>query len=297
MSSDGANTLRWSDLVDQAANVLCEKLGGDRRQEARWLVERVSGYESSDLIVNAGELVSTRSVARFDQMLGRRGSGEPLQYVLGRWQFRALELYVDSNVLIPRPETEIVAGLAIGAALAVRDRPPLIADLGTGSGAIALSVASEVPTAQVWATDLSPGALRVARANAGGLGRRGANVTTLEGSWFEPLPRGLLGQLDVVVSNPPYIGEDERAGLPAEVRDWEPHLALFADDEGRAHVAHLIDVAPTWLRPGGSLVIEMAPRQTEWASERARTVGYSTVRIVKDLAGRERALLAVLESR
>ena len=146
-------------------------------------------------------------------MVARRAHGEPLQYVLGRWGFRTLDLLVDRRVLIPRPETEVVAGLAIDA-LAALDRPGVAVDLGTGSGAIALSLAAERwPHVEVWATDVSPDALAVARANLAGLGRRAAVVRLLEGTGSSALPGDLRGRVDVIVSNPPYVPAD--APLPA----------------------------------------------------------------------------------
>ena len=187
------DTLCWNDLLDEAAARLGSALGGDRSQEARWLVERVSDLSSTELRLRADELVSVRSVAFFDGMLARRCSGEPLQYVLGRWSFRTLELLVTPDVLIPRPETEHVAEHAVRAATAayIEGRRPIVVDLGTGSGAIALSIAAEVPQAEVWATDVSGAALAVARANLAGLGRAARRVNLLEGSWFEPLPHDL----------------------------------------------------------------------------------------------------------
>ncbi len=286
------NTIGWSDLLAEASTVLAQRLGGDRRQEARWLVERISGYSSAELIVNESERVGMRSVAFFDQLLARRGAGEPLQYVLGRWGFRRLDLYVDRSVLIPRPETEIVAGHAIDAARAVSDRTPKVVDLGTGSGAIALSVASEVANAEVWATDVSAAALAVARANLAGLGRAAGRVTLVQGSWYDALPTSLLGNVDVIVSNPPYVAERERADLDAVILDWEPALALFADDDGRDCVRSVLDGASVWLRPGGVVVVEMAPAQTAWAAAHAAVLGLVDVRIVADLVGRDRAVTA-----
>jgi release factor glutamine methyltransferase len=292
--------LSWAALVAEGAGRIGEALGGDRMQEARWIVERVSGYDANELRLNETELVSARSVSFFDTLLTRRCSGEPLQYVLGRWQFRYLELVVDRNVLIPRPETEVVAGIAIDVAKAhVSARkqqgsalPVRVLDLGTGSGAIALSITTEVPQTLVWATDASAGALSVARANLAGLGRAATRVTMLEGNWFRALPDDLSASFSVIVSNPPYVAEFERADLAADVLDWEPQSALFADDDGRSDIAIILDEAHQWLEPGGSLVIEMAPHQTAWAAELALSKQYVDIVITKDLTGRDRALVA-----
>ena len=297
-SADGH--LSWAALIREGGVRIGEALGGDRGQEARWIIERVSGYDATELRLNETELVSARSVSFFDALLARRCGGEPLQYVLGRWQFRYLELVVDRNVLIPRPETEVVAGIAIdhAAALVAQRKahrsvePVRVLDLGTGSGAIALSITTEVPQTLVWATDASPGALSVARANLAGLGRAATRVTMLEGNWFAALPVDLQGGFSVIVSNPPYVAESERIDLAADVLDWEPQNALFASDEGRSDIAILIDEAHAWLEPGGSLIIEMAPHQTTWAAELANTKNYVDIAIVKDLTGRDRALVA-----
>jgi release factor glutamine methyltransferase len=282
----------WGDLMSQATVKLSDALGGNRVQEARWMVERVSGYDAAELIVNGDERVGVRSVAFFDSMLSRRCAGEPLQYVLGRWAFRTLELYVDPNVLIPRPETELVAGLAIDIALSMSSiSDPVVVDLGTGSGAIALAIAVEVPTATVWATDVSDGALKVASANLAGLGRVAQRVTMASGSWFDALPDSLRGGVSVLVSNPPYVAESDQ--LPADVHDWEPHLALFGPaDDGGEYVRHIIEHAGEWLAPGGALVIEMAPTQTAMAAALATDKGFVGVRIVDDLADKPRALVA-----
>ncbi len=282
-------SLGWADLIREASARLSSSLGGNRLQEARWLVERVSGYDAAELIVNGEERVGVRSVAFFDDMLSRRCAGEPLQYVLGRWSFRTLELLVDRNVLIPRPETEMVAGLAIDIAAEMPN--PVVVDLGTGSGAIALSVAAEVPHATVWATDISEDALKVARANLAGLGRDAQRVTMTSGSWFDALPDSLLRSVSVVVSNPPYVAESE--DLPADVVDWEPHVALYGStDDGGGYVRHIIERSSGFLVPGGGLVIEMAPNQTQMAASFATTQGFLGVRIVDDFAGKPRALVA-----
>ena len=288
----------WRQLVAEASAALNSSLGDGRSREANWLIERVSGFGVAELIVHGHEPVSARAVAHFDQLLARRCAGEPLQYVLGRWSFRSLELHVDRSVLIPRPETEVVAGLAIEAArIAHRRRheageTAAAADLGTGSGAIALSLATEVPGLEVVATDASAAALAVARANLAGLGRAAAMVTMHEGSWFEALPSDRLRGFDVLVSNPPYIGTLEAPDLPADVRDWEPAMALFAGPDGTTDLEHLIRGSPRWLADDGVLILEMAPAQTRWARELAESTGFVGARIVEDLAGKPRALVA-----
>jgi release factor glutamine methyltransferase len=259
--------------------------------DARWVVERASGWDTADLLLHGHEMAPGRAVAHADAMVARRERGEPLQYVLGRWSFRQLELLVDRRVLIPRPETEGVAGVAVAEAEASgRDRP-LVVDLGTGSGAIALTVAAEHRTSEVWATDVSTDALAVARANLSGLGTTAATrVRLAEGRWWEALPADLAGRIDVVVSNPPYVADHER--LPPGVSDWEPSLALRAGPTGLEALRVIIAGAPKWLAPAGSVVVEIAPHQADEVISVARNWGYSRIEILPDLVGRPRVLVA-----
>ena len=279
------NTIAWSALLAEAT----ERIGA---QDARRIVEEVTGALPGGLHSVLDDLATERGVARFDSMVARRDAGEPLQYVLGRWGFRTLDLMVDHRVLIPRPETETVAGLAIEH-LAERsrtiDRELLVADLGTGSGAIALSIAVECPATRVMATDASPDALAVARANLAGIGRAATRVSLHEGSWFDAVPSAVEGSLDLIVSNPPYVGDDE--DLPAVVHDWEPTTALRAGADGLADLRHIIDLAPGWLTADGALVLEMAPDQTDIVAGWAADEGL-TPTVHRDLAGRPRAVVA-----
>jgi release factor glutamine methyltransferase len=228
---------------------------------------------------------------RLEELVERRLSGEPLQYVLGTWAFRDLELTVDQRALIPRPETEQVVEVALGL---LGGRPhPVVVDLGTGSGAIALSVAVERPEAEVWATDLDPSALELARVNRE---RTGATVELCQGSWYEALPPPLRGRVDLVVSNPPYVSDEEWPGLDQEVRR-EPRQALVAGDgsdgtPGLADVEAVLAGAPEWLVPGGWVVVELAPLQARAASALAARFGLGNVAVAQDLAGRDRAVTA-----
>jgi release factor glutamine methyltransferase len=255
-------------------------------QEARWIVEEASGYDLADVATRA---VPQRGMVAVDRMVARRRAGEPIQYVLGSWAFRALDLMVDRRVLIPRPETEVVTEHALAEVDRRPDGRALVVDLGTGSGAIGLSVAAEREHTEVWLTDASPDALAVARANLAGLGRPAPRVTVVEGEWFDALPGDARGTIDLVVSNPPYIADHEE--LPASVVDWEPAEALVAGPEGTEDLVHLIDTAPEWLTPGGSLVVELAPWQAEAMAERA-AARFAEVRVEQDLAGLDRVLIA-----
>ncbi|MDQ1422605.1 MAG: release factor glutamine methyltransferase, partial [Acidimicrobiaceae bacterium] len=217
--------LRWRAVHDQAAWRLG---GGDAaRREARWICQDAAGADADEWVRWLDEPVSAGALARLDALVARRAAGEPLQYVLGHWPFRRLDLYVDQRVLIPRPETEQVTEVAIALARSM-PRPLTIVDLGTGSGAIALSLAAELPLVgvEVWATDVDPAALDVARANLAGLGRSAANVRLVEGSWYDALPDELLGRVALLVANPPYVATTD--ALPPEVGEWEPPGALFA---------------------------------------------------------------------
>jgi release factor glutamine methyltransferase len=259
-------------------------------------VEEVSGLDRS----RWGETATAAGRARLAALAERRLAGAPLQYVLGRWSFRGLDLQVDRRVLIPRPETEVVAEVAIAEARELHlppgsrsSGPFAVADLGTGSGALALALAVELPEADVWATDRSAAALDVARANLAAVGPSAASrVHLAEGMWYEALPAGLRGRLRVIVSNPPYVTEAEFSGLPAEVRDHEPADALVAGPTGRESLEELVAGGLAWLEPGGTLVLEVAPHQAAPMQAVAAAAGYDPVAVHRDLTGRDRVLTA-----
>jgi release factor glutamine methyltransferase len=259
------------------------------RHEARWLCEVAVALDGEQFDRGLDEPATERMVAHLDAMLARYRAGEPLQYVLGRWSFRRLDLHVDRRVLIPRPETELVAGAAIGLAGAV-PAPRTVADLGTGSGAIGLSLAVELPLegTTVWLTDASQDALAVARANLAGIGRAARNVRVAAGTWFEALPAEV--RFDVIVSNPPYVAV-ESPELADGVLEWEPHEALFAGVDGLDDIRALIAGALAHLAAGGWLVLEIGSDQGPAVRELFDREGYADVEVRRDLAGHDRIAL------
>jgi release factor glutamine methyltransferase len=162
----------------------------------------------------------------------------------------------------------------------------VVADRGAGSGAIGLSICVERPRCSVWAVERSSGAAAVARANVAGLGRSGVRVRVVEGSWFDALPADLAGRLDLVVSNPPYVRDDDE--LPPEVSEWEPAAALRGGRDGLDDVRALLAAAPAWLAPGAAIVVELDPRQAAAASEVATAAGLVDVAVGEDLSRRPR---------
>lgn len=267
------------------------------------MVEHVSGYDAAELVAAEDEKVVNRPATHLTELVGRRVAGEPLQYVLGCWTFLGLDLLVDRRVLIPRPETEVTARVAIDEAVrlgARRGRPDpwagaattyTVADLGTGSGAIALALAAELPDAEVWATDDSQDALAVARANLAGTGLPSTRVRLGTGSWFDALPDRLRGHLRLVVSNPPYVAEAEVDDLPAEL-SHEPRRALVSGPTGLESIDLIVSEAPAWLDAVGTLVCELAPHQSDAVRHAAATAGFDEVLVQRDLAGRDRVLVA-----
>ena len=283
--------MTWRELLAEVEGALVAGGASSPQVDARRLVERASGLDGADLVMGLDRVATQRGVAHLDAMLQRRIRGEPLQYVVGRWGFRSLDLLIDGRALIPRPETEQVTELALAELRRLAGTPPVVvADLGTGSGAIALSVAKEVVTAEVWASDISADALALARANLAGLGRPAARVRLVEGDWFAALPAELAGRFDLVVSNPPYVAESDE--LPPEVAHWEPKGALVAGPTGREHLERIVSEATAWLSPTGSLVLELAPTQAPAVVAAAGGAGFTDIEVHPDLAGRPRVLVA-----
>ena len=280
----------WEDLYAEAAARLPD------RREARWMIEEASGQPFGAAAGSAPAKARTH----LTEMVERRRAGEPLQYVLGSWPFRCLDLMVDRRVLIPRPETEQVVEVALAeldAAVPSGQRATAV-DLGTGSGAIALSMAAERPRVDVWAVDKSADAVAVARANLAGLaGFAATRVRVLQGDWWDGLPADLAGNVDIVVSNPPYVSGAEMAELDPEVRDWEPGEALLAGPRGTEAIASILQAAPAWLAEHGVAVIEIAPHQATAAKNLALAAGFAQVEVRPDLAGRDRALVARMVAR
>jgi release factor glutamine methyltransferase len=232
-------------------------------------LQRIELYTQHDRPLTAAETVAAR------ELVQRRARREPLAYVLGDWDFRRLTLKTDARALVPRPETEVVVELCL--ALLREVDAPRVLDVGTGSGAIALALAHELPQARVTATDRSADALALARENAVATG---VHVELVEADLLD----GIDGRFDLVVSNPPYVDEDELAALEPEVRDWEPRAALV--DRGQTH--RLIDEAARVL--DGWLVLEVHEERAGAIAATMREAGYCDVRVQVDLAGKERAV-------
>ncbi len=251
------------------------------RQDAEWLLAGLLQVERFALYAESPALTDLDSL-RFRAALARRSAHEPLQYLLGWEEFRGLRLGVAPAVLIPRPETELLVGWVLELI------PPeaRVWDLGTGTGCIACAVAAERPDVRVLAVDLSPEACAIAGRNVALLGLD-ARVTVLAGDLFEPFARG-AGPADVLVANPPYIPSGELPTLPAEVRDWEPRLAIDGGEDGMALSRRIVAGAPQMLREGGWLVMEIGDGQAPVLARAFRSAGFREIATRRDLAGVER---------
>jgi release factor glutamine methyltransferase len=246
--------------------------------DAELLLAHALGTGRAGLRSHPERIAATDTVARFFALIERRGAGDPLAYILGRREFWTVDLSVSPAVLVPRPETELLVERALALHPGSEAR---VADLGTGSGAIALALASERPRWQIVATDLSAEALAVARANAQALGL--ARVALVQGDWLSCL----RGTFHLLVSNPPYIAaEDPALSQPALMR--EPRLALVAADGGLAALLDIIREAPGQLEPGGWLLLEHGATQSAAVAGALVARGFAQVRSHRDLAGRER---------
>ncbi|MBV8201819.1 MAG: peptide chain release factor N(5)-glutamine methyltransferase [Acidobacteria bacterium] len=252
-------------------------------REAALLLGAVTGLAEARVMARDEQAVAPAAAARFAALLERRLAGEPVAYLLGGKEFYGRRFAVDERVLIPRPETEHVVEAALGLAL---PPAPRILDVGTGSGCLAVTLALELPGASVAAADLSPGALAVAAGNArrhGVAGRVAAVASDLTAAFD-------LGAFDLVVSNPPYVDPGDAAGLPPEVCNFEPHLALFSPGSGDAVLARLFGECAR-LRPGAPLVAEIGFGQLDAACRHAAAAGLAIAAVHHDYAGVPRVLV------
>jgi release factor glutamine methyltransferase len=253
-------------------------------------VLREAGVDSADHDARALVAHAASTGSDLDELVRRRAAREPLQHLLGSAGFRHLELAVGPGVFVPRPETEVVAGIAIDLARAA-GVTPLVVDLCSGSGAIALSVAQELPSARVHAVELDTDALRWLTRNAAD--RRAAGdpgIGIHQDDAAQALPE-LDGRVDVVVSNPPYVAADEMHHVDPEVADHDPRLALLAGDDGLAVIRVVARTAWRLLRPGGWLVVEHSDRQGQSAPAVLAGAGFVDVRDEADLTGRPRVAI------
>jgi release factor glutamine methyltransferase len=271
--------VRLSEVVVRATNYLARHGVESPRETAEALLEYFLDTDRSGLYART-EGLDTRTAKLFGRALCQRCHGVPLQYLTGEQQFLDLVLGVAPGVFVPRPETEVL----VERSLQVLDgtEAPVVADVGTGTGAVALAIKRRRPDATVYATDISEESVAVARANAS---RHSLDVTVLQGDLFSPLPPELRGRLNLVVSNPPYVTLDDYDTLPEEVKS-EPYEALVG---GTDLHDRLTAEAPEWLHPGGWLVMEIGAAQGDEV-KRILLDRFENVEVLPDLAGRDRVV-------
>jgi release factor glutamine methyltransferase len=261
------------------------------RLDAELLLARVLGTTRLGLHVEPRRPVPVAGLAALAGLVARRARQEPLQYLLGEAEFCGLILGVGPGVFVPRPETELLVERAVTG----HPTPEggVAVDLCTGSGAVACALATRRPEVRIWAVEREADAARWARANVGALGLQD-RVTVMEGDLFAPLAgQGLEGRLDLVTANPPYLAGPTLGALPAEVRDWEPRVALDGGSGGTAVVARILVAAPDWLRTGGTLLVEIGEDQGAWVRARVGAdPRYEALTVHRDFRGAERLLEA-----
>jgi release factor glutamine methyltransferase len=256
------------------------------RLDAELLLGEALGFDRIQLIVQAERPLAEGELGRYRELIKRRRVGEPIAYILGRREFFALPMVVDRRVLIPRPDTEILVESALRATLAQHLYGRML-DLCTGSGCVAIAFAKARPTWRVTAVDVSPDAANVAREN---VRRAGVvhNLAVLEGDLFAPLAAD--ARFELITANPPYIPSGDIAGLAADVRDFEPRLALDGGADGLDITRRIIAEAARYLSPGGLLALEGGFDQAPAVAELLAGAGYTDVTRAKDLAGIERVV-------
>jgi release factor glutamine methyltransferase len=273
-----------AEAVRAAAEALRRAGLAEARREAGSLVGFAAGRDRTFLLTHADARLAPDELARLRGAVARRAAGEPLQYITGRQEFYGLDFEVNADVLIPRPETELLVGAALEI---LKDTPdPLVCDVGTGSGCVAVSFLHERPDARAHALDISPEALRVAARNAARHGVSG-RLTPLVSDCFDALrAEGRApSRFHAVLSNPPYVAERDLAGLQREVREHEPRVALTPGGDGLSVIRRLVAEAPQFLLPGGHLLFEIGYDQHERVHELIDSRVWTLLDIHRDLQG------------
>jgi release factor glutamine methyltransferase len=256
--------------------------------DAEVLLAKILHMSRAQLLTNLDKLVSVAQQAQFKDDVARAARGEPIAYIVGQKEFWSINLNVNQHTLIPRPETESLVELALKCL--PKDAPLHLADLGTGCGAIALALASERPQWMLHATDISREALQLAERNAKNL--RIKNIKFYQGSWCDALP---VIKFDAIMSNPPYIAYFDK-DIAEEVSNYEPHVALFADNKGLASLELISLTAPAHLKEEGLLFLEHGYQQAEAVQEILQAQGYHPLESHKDLSGKPRIVMAKISS-
>jgi len=273
-----------AETLQDAARRLCEAGVPNDLLDAQTLLCFTLGRDRTWLIINYREVAESDSEV-YTQLIARRATGEPLQYITGRQEFFGLDFAVSPAVLIPRPESELIVEEVVRLGWPA----PLIVDVGTGSGCLAVAIAREIPTARVIAIDIAAEALAVARQNAVSNGVA-AQIEFVNGDLLGPLTT----RASIIVSNPPYIAASEMDGLQREVRDWEPRGALTDEGDGLGFYRRLLHTAPAHLEPGGYLICEIGYQQAAAMRSLVESAIWDGPRFLTDLQGYERTMVVRL---
>ncbi len=292
-ASDSTSTVRF--VLDASAAYLGRRGVEDARLDAEHLAARLLRCRRLDLSMRSEQTLSARQLEAMRRGVQRVGAGEPVQYVLGQWDFRGLTLKTDARALIPRPETEMLVQLLLDSPV-LRGREPLrVLDFGTGSGCIALSLVAERPAARVVAVDVSGTALDLARENAAALGLAD-RVTFLNVADIDLADVLEPGSMDAIISNPPYIPSAACDKLPLKVRGFEPRGALDGGPDGMQVIRHLLEEATLLLATGGAIFLEISAEdnQARVLTRQMEAIGFDTIAVHRDAGGHARFLAATL---
>ncbi len=284
-----ASSATIAEVLKRASEYLREASVPNDLLDAQTLLAEALGRDRTYLIINFNRLLSDGERIKYQSLIERRAAGEPLQYITGHQEFFGLEFEVTPDVLIPRPETELIVEETIRIVQQASFNRPLIVDAGTGSGCIAVTLAREIDGLRAIATDISTAAIAVAKRNAA-RNVMSERIDFIVANLFDAFAD--IPFADIIISNPPYVSRHELPMLQREVRDWEPKVALTDFDDGLTFYRRLLSDAPARLKPGGYLICEMGYTQSDAISAMIDPAVWSDLRILKDLRGIPRTIVA-----